>query len=72
MKNSDWIAGLEPEKLEVQLAMYLQRAERWNAMVLMDEADVYMSKRLSHSARTETGIVSGKILLHSGFYLRYS
>ncbi|TGJ85217.1 hypothetical protein E0Z10_g3542 [Xylaria hypoxylon] len=49
--------GLDPVKLESQLQSYLRRAERWKAILLMDEADVYMSSRLSHNPE-HTGAVS--------------
>ncbi|KAK7956408.1 uncharacterized protein PG986_005630 [Apiospora aurea] len=50
--------GVDPGKLEVQLSAYLNRAERWKAIVLMDEADVYMTNRLEHNDSKEIGIVS--------------
>ncbi|KAI1157869.1 hypothetical protein F5B18DRAFT_657231 [Nemania serpens] len=50
--------GLDPVKLEPQLQSYLRRAERWRAIILMDEADVYMSSRHSDSHSQETALVS--------------
>lgn len=37
--------GTEPVGLEKQLAAVLARAERWGAICLLDEADVYVSRR---------------------------
>lgn len=37
--------GLEPEDVEKALSVILQRANRWNAVLLLDEADVYIRRR---------------------------
>lgn len=37
--------GLDPESVEKNLVIILQRANRWNAVLLLDEADVYIRKR---------------------------
>jgi len=37
--------GLDPEAVEKNLAIVCERANRWNAVVLMDEADVYIAER---------------------------
>jgi len=37
--------GTSPEKVEANLAVALARANRWNAILLLDEADVYIRKR---------------------------
>jgi hypothetical protein len=45
--------GIDPETIEKNLAVVLQRANRWNAILLLDEADVYITKRgssLEHNA----------------------
>jgi hypothetical protein len=45
--------GLNPEEVEKNLGVILQRANRWNAILLLDEADVYIRKRgedLQHNA----------------------
>lgn len=45
--------GIDPETIEKTLAVVLQRANRWNAILLLDEADVYITKRgssLQHNA----------------------
>ena len=45
--------GVDLAEIEQNLAIILQRANRWNAVLLLDEADVYISKRgtdLQHNA----------------------
>lgn len=37
--------GLEPHEVEEKLAIILRRANRWNAVLLLDEADVYIRAR---------------------------
>lgn len=36
--------GLEPDDVEKALSIILQRANRWNAVLLLDEADVYIRR----------------------------
>jgi len=45
--------GLNPEQVEQNLGVVLQRANRWDAILLLDEADVYIRRRgddLTHNA----------------------
>src|SRR4029077_12394612 len=37
--------GTKPDDLETELLKVFVRAQRWNAILLLDEADVYVSKR---------------------------
>lgn len=37
--------GIDAESVELSLSNILQRANRWNAVLLLDEADVYIRKR---------------------------
>ena len=37
--------GTDPDELEKELMTVLQRAARWNAIMLLDEADVYVHER---------------------------
>lgn len=37
--------GIRPEDLEKNLRLVFNRAHRWNAIILLDEADVYVQKR---------------------------
>jgi hypothetical protein len=40
--------GTEPDELEESLMKIFSRAQRWNAILLLDEADVYVSERGSN------------------------
>ncbi|KFZ17918.1 hypothetical protein V501_01479 [Pseudogymnoascus sp. VKM F-4519 (FW-2642)] len=55
--------GLEPTNLEKTLEKYLRWSERWRAIVLIDEADVYTSKRVMDSSISREAIVA--VLLKS-------
>lgn len=37
--------GVDPEDLEKELLIVFARAQRWNAILLLDEADVYVARR---------------------------
>lgn len=37
--------GIDPEKIEAQLKVVLARAERWGAILLIDEGDVFLHER---------------------------
>lgn len=43
--------GLDPEQVEKNLSIILGRANRWNAVLLLDEADVYIRKRAEDIAQ---------------------
>lgn len=51
--------GHEPDALEKSLLQYFRRANDWDAIVLLDEADVYLEKR-STSDLKRNSIVSGQ------------
>lgn len=36
------------EKLEAQLPLIFQRADKWNAVLLLDEADIFLEQRSLH------------------------
>ena len=40
--------GTSVEKLEAQLPLIFQRADKWNAVLLLDEADVFLEQRALH------------------------
>ncbi len=45
--------GMQPDEVEKNLSVILSRANRWNAILLLDEADVYIRKRkddMKHNA----------------------
>ncbi|KAJ5757129.1 ATPase AAA-type core [Penicillium nucicola] len=43
--------GHEPEQLEKNLLQFFRNARNWNAIVLLDEADVYLETRSAHDLR---------------------
>ncbi|CAN9087175.1 unnamed protein product [Alternaria alternata] len=43
--------GHEPEALERSLLRYFKRASDWDAIVLLDEADVYLEQRTTHDLK---------------------
>ncbi|KAJ5553329.1 ATPase AAA-type core [Penicillium frequentans] len=49
--------GHEPELLERNLLEFFRNAQKWNAIVLLDEADVYLETRSTQDLR-RNGIVS--------------
>ena len=56
--------GHEPEALEKSLLRYFKRASDWDAIVLLDEADVYLEQRTTHDLKRNS-IVSGNASLWS-------
>ncbi|KAF4545990.1 ATPAse AAA+ type core protein [Lasiodiplodia theobromae] len=40
--------GHEPEELEKKLLRFFRNANKWDAIVLLDEADVYLERRSTH------------------------
>ena len=55
--------GHEPEKLEGSLLSYFRDAHKWDAVVLLDEADVYLEQRSTNDLK-RNGIVSGELQKH--------
>jgi len=51
--------GHEPEALEKSLLRYFKDANDWDAIVLLDEADVYLEQRSTNDLKRNS-IVSGK------------
>ncbi|ETN45992.1 uncharacterized protein HMPREF1541_00175 [Cyphellophora europaea CBS 101466] len=43
--------GHEPQDLERNLTRFLKNAHIWNAVVLLDEADIYLQRRSSHDLK---------------------
>jgi hypothetical protein len=59
--------GVDSSKIERALLEALQLAAHWNAIVLIDEADVFLEQRSSHDL-TRNGLVAGMnldLLQHS-------
>lgn len=51
--------GTSEEKVEQRLSYWFNLAEKWGAVMLIDEADIYLERR-SVSDLKRNGIVSGK------------
>jgi hypothetical protein len=54
--------GHEPDVLEKSLLRYFKDASDWDAIVLLDEADVYLEQRTTHDLRRNS-VVSGNTKL---------
>lgn len=52
--------GHEPVPLEQNLLRFFRNARHWNAIVLLDEADVYLETRSAQDLRRNS-IVSSKL-----------
>lgn len=50
--------GHEPELLEANLLRFFKNATTWDAIVLLDEADVYLERRSADNLKRNS-IVSG-------------
>ena len=50
--------GTEPSEAEKHLDHYFKRAKEWNAILLIDEADIYMERRETQDL-TRNSLVSG-------------
>lgn len=51
--------GTEEVEMEKKLRYWLQLAHRWGAVMLIDEADVFLEKRMDSDLK-RNGLVSGK------------
>lgn len=51
--------GHEPEVLEKNLLRFFRNASKWDAIVLLDEADIYLERRSANDLRRNS-IVSGE------------
>ena len=51
--------GIDPAEAEKNLTFYFTRAKQWNAMLLIDEADIYMERRENQDL-TRSSLVSGR------------
>jgi hypothetical protein len=55
--------GTEPKEVEVNLTKHFKRAKSWGAVMLIDEADVFMERR-STADLTRNSLVAGKCHLN--------
>ena len=51
--------GHEPDSLETNLVQFFRNATKWDAIVLLDEADIYLERRSTNELRRNS-IVSSK------------
>jgi SpoVK/Ycf46/Vps4 family AAA+-type ATPase len=54
--------GVEPNEIENNLTRHFKRAKRWGAVLLIDEADVFMERR-SVADLTRNSLVAGMCTL---------
>lgn len=52
--------GVTPEDVESKLTTHFKRAKRWGAVLVIDEADVFMERR-SVADLTRNSLVAGKL-----------
>jgi len=60
--------GMTPQELETKLGNILQLCSRWNALVLLDEADLFLEKRSSDSSLERNAMVSVMLRLVEYFH----
>ena len=51
--------GLDDDSTDAQLVMWFALAESWNAILLLDEADIFLEKRQKADIK-RNGLVSGE------------
>ena len=56
--------GLSPDKVEINLERFLSLANAWECVLLLDEADVFLTKRSKEDV-ARNGLVSGRKALDS-------
>jgi hypothetical protein len=52
--------GKDEDKVEEGLSTWFNLAERWKALLLIDEADIFLERR-KHTDLARNGLVSGKL-----------
>ena len=60
LNTSDMLSGLDPSLLEEKLWKWFRMAEEWQAVLLIDEADVYLEQRGIGGSLERDAIVAGK------------
>jgi len=55
--------GIDPHKVEMNLMSAFKRAKSWGAVLLIDEADIFMQERDSRDLE-RNGLVAGRILFY--------
>lgn len=59
--------GHEPEELETNLLKFFRDANEWDAIVLLDEADVYLEVRSNNDLKRNSIVSSELIILNIPF-----
>jgi hypothetical protein len=59
--------GLEPASAEKALGSYFAMAEKWGAVMLLDEADIFLAKR-SHDELRRNAMVSSMFSIRDPFH----
>ena len=55
--------GTNPQDIESKLSDVLEMATKWNAILLLDEADAFLSQRSSHDVRcNEVATIASRVL----------
>ena len=57
--------GQEPDDLEASLLQFFRNANRWNAIVLLDEADIYLERRSTNELRRNSIVSSESNTFHT-------
>lgn len=55
--------GTDPVQVEANLTREFKKAKSWNAVLLIDEADVFMEQRSARDL-TRNSLVAGKQLMY--------
>jgi hypothetical protein len=53
--------GVDPNTVESQLIKYFKLAKQWGAILLIDEADIYMEKRVSQDLQRNSLVAGGSV-----------
>lgn len=53
--------GTKEDKIEAELSKWFNLAERWKAVLLIDEADIFLERR-KQTDLARNGVVSGTLL----------
>jgi hypothetical protein len=57
--------GIDDESIEEELGKWMYLAEAWGAILLIDEAEVFLERRAKSDLK-RNGLVSGEYLRHIG------
>ena len=64
--------GIDPSGVESALSNIMDMSAKWNAVLLLDEADVFLEQRSAHDLeRNKLVSIFLRILEYENIYLRY-